>query len=88
MASSAIIAERGNSGDVVRIVTALATLVHGGSLATLDETTFWRERTDGDVNDELGADTIAALVKCFMLEWSVELDYKIYHRLLIDLMFS
>jgi hypothetical protein len=88
MASSAILAERGNSGDAVRIVTDLAALIHGRSLASLDETRFWRDNADHDIDEELDADTVAALVKCFVLEWSVEFDYQIYHRLPIDLVFT
>ncbi|EUC38293.1 hypothetical protein COCCADRAFT_22171 [Bipolaris zeicola 26-R-13] len=100
MASSAILAERGNSGDAVRIVTALAALEHSGGyepdLSDLDETTFWRrsvsERVTGTEEDgvdveRLSRDTVVALVKCFVLEWSVDFDYQFYHRLPIDLLF-
>jgi hypothetical protein len=88
MASSAVLAERGNSGDAVRIVTALAAQVHGGKLAALDETSFGRRDADYNTDGELDADTVAALVKCFVFEWSVEFDYQVYHRLPIDLLFT
>ncbi|KAF5848372.1 hypothetical protein GGP41_005772 [Bipolaris sorokiniana] len=100
MTSSAILAERGNSGDAVRIVTALAALEYAGGnepdLSTLDETAFWRrivsEKVTGIKENEvdngwLSRDAIAALVKCFVLEWSVDFDYQFYHRLPTDLLF-
>lgn len=80
MAASAVLAKRGNSGDAVRIVTALAGEIHGGSLNELDETTFWRERSSKPkIVDSLDPDTVVALVKCFVLEWSIDFDYQMYH---------
>jgi hypothetical protein len=88
MAASAVLAGRGNSGDAVRIVTALA-LVSLPSDYYLDETTFWRD-VPATVRGPriLTNDTVAALVKCFVLEWSVDFDYQMYHQLPIDLIFS
>lgn len=85
MAASAVLAGRGNSGDAVRIVTALAEQVHGGNVAQRDETIFWREPQQKPGDGILGRDAIVALVKCFVLEWSVDFNYQIYHQLPITL---
>jgi hypothetical protein len=42
MAARAVSAGRGNSGDVVRIVTDIALLLWNETTPELDETTFWR----------------------------------------------
>jgi hypothetical protein len=87
MASSAVLAGRGNSGDAVRIVTALAEQIHGGTAAQRDTTSFW---TGGlaDVSKEtqLQPDEIVALVKCFVLEWSQDFNYQMYHQLPLTLL--
>lgn len=85
MAASAILARRGNSGDAVRIVTALAEQIHGGSIQEYDHISFWGK--DGPLLDsDLTPDEVVALVKCFVIEWSQDFDYQIYHQLPITLL--
>lgn len=87
MAAGAVLAIVGNSGDAVRIVTALAEQIHGGTREQRDTTSFWREsRSAEEPHDEL--DKIVALVKCFVLEWSQEFNYDMYHDLPMQLLFA
>lgn len=69
----------GNSGDAVKIVTDIALILLDEEVATLDETNCWRlvEPTSG--SPSLSLMVVVALVKCFLLEWSNELDYQMYH---------
>ena len=84
----------GESGDNVRIVTDIARLLALGSLVDLDETRFWRGQIGNrkrdpatlDVNLSLEPDTIIALTKLFVLEWSHELDHKLYEDLPLELL--
>ncbi|KAI9375163.1 hypothetical protein BJX61DRAFT_191812 [Aspergillus egyptiacus] len=80
MATSAVLAGSGNSGDMVRIVTDIALTLWNGALSELDATSFWRYTepcpSDSPILDPMA---VVALVKCFVLEWSVELDYQMYH---------
>lgn len=88
MASSAVLAGSGNSGDVVRIVTDIALLWWGHStrMADLDATTFWRSpRSWTKSSSSLEPMAVVALVKCFVMEWSNELDYQMYHDLPMEL---
>lgn len=69
----------GESGDNVRIVTDIAKLLARDSR-------FWRGQIENRkqdpatlvVNPKLEPDTIIALTKLFVLEWSNELDHKLY----------
>lgn len=83
MAANAVLAGRGNSGDAVRIVTALAEQIHGGTTQQRDVTSFWE-----NPGTKLGPDAIVALVKVFVLEWSQEFNYQMYHQLPITLLFG
>ncbi|EEP81452.1 predicted protein [Uncinocarpus reesii 1704] len=84
MAASAVRAGSGNAGDITRIVTDIATALWNGATAALDETTFWRSQPGQD-SPALSPMDVAALVKCFILEWSNELDYQIYHDLPLEM---
>lgn len=84
MAASAILAGVGNSGDSVRVVAdIIAVMVGNWDTPRLDNVKFWRtkERT-------LNADGIVALTKVFVLEWSIEFDYQMYHNLPMTLYFG
>lgn len=86
MAAGAIIAGSGNSGDLVRVVTDVAlALCTVNSTEELDETHFWRSDTD-DLH--LNQETVIGLIKCFLLEWSTELDYQMYHDLPLRVEFA
>ncbi|KMU83501.1 hypothetical protein CIHG_01283 [Coccidioides immitis H538.4] len=85
MATSAVAAGSGNSGDVVRIVTDIAMILWDGTTAELDETTFWRYDDPVESSPVLSPMAVVALVKCFVLEWSVDLDYQMYHDLPLEL---
>ncbi|TVY50729.1 hypothetical protein LCER1_G006125 [Lachnellula cervina] len=89
MAESSIMAGAGSSGDLVRIVIALVEVLledsQVGRSKNKDQTKFWRgQRTQGG-NMDLGMDEIIGLVKYFVLEWSQELDYQLYHQLPVSL---
>ncbi|OQE04504.1 hypothetical protein PENVUL_c032G08408 [Penicillium vulpinum] len=79
MAASAVMAGQGNSGDVVRIVTEIAAISSGSPISDLDETGFWRDTIPTSSSPILNPMTVIALVKCFVLEWSVDLNYQMYH---------
>lgn len=94
MAASAVLAGQGNSGDSVRVVTDIAAVYVGDwDVARLDEVEFWRREDvrrdavqDGPV--QLDAQGVVALTKFFVLEWSQEFDYQLYHHLPISLYFA
>ena len=89
MAASAILAGRGNSGDAVRGVTALAEVMHGGTITQRNVTDFWRQsRSEPESVRPLDADAIVALVKCVTVECSVDFDYELYYQLPLDFLFS
>ncbi|OQD81451.1 hypothetical protein PENANT_c027G10148 [Penicillium antarcticum] len=85
MASSAVLAGQGNSGDAVRVVTDIAAILWDGDASTLDETHFWRQKTPEPCSAILSPMAVVALVKCFVLEWSLDLDYQMYHDLPLEL---
>lgn len=84
----------GESANNVRIVTDIAKLLAHDSHVNLDETRFWRgpiENRKQDpatlvVNPKLEPDTIIALTKLFVLEWSNELDHKLYEDFPLELL--
>lgn len=83
----------GESGDNVRIVTDIAKLLVQGISVDL-ETSFWRGQIENRkrdpatlvVNPTLEPDTIIALTKLFVLEWSHELDHKLYEDFPLELL--
>jgi hypothetical protein len=88
MAASAVIAGVGNSGDSVRVVTDIVAVMTGDwDISRLDEVNFWRqeERVSGAKLDLQG---VVALTKVFVLEWSQEFDYQMYHHIPISLYFG
>lgn len=85
MAASAVLAGQGNSGDAVRVVTEIAAVFCDGKVSSFDETTFWRHASPTPSSPTLGPMAVVALVKCFVLEWSVELDYQMYHDFPLEL---
>lgn len=88
LAANSVLAGSGNSGDSVRVVTDTALLLSEKDLSVLDETDFWRrERHTLSKGSWLSANAIIALTKCFVLEWSIEFDYQMYHDLPPELLF-
>lgn len=86
MAASAVLLGKGNSGDLVRVVTDIIhALVDDWSMDQLDEVSFWRLPDEDKKFDLVGA---VALTKVFIVEWSNEFDYQMYHDLPINLMFA
>lgn len=85
IAASAVLAGQGNSGDAVRVVTEIAAVLWDGTKFGLDETQFWRCATPEPCSSTLSPPTVVALVKCFVLEWSVDLDYQMYHDLPLEM---
>ena len=91
IAYSSVMAGVGDSGDAVRIVTDAALLSwNGGISETLDETAFWRAQLKSPSSGDapLTPQMLIALTKCFVLEWSIEFDYQIYHDLPTELLFG
>jgi hypothetical protein len=92
MAEAAILEGKGDSGDLVRIVTdAVRVMLGHEDLAskehfkTLDEVKFWRmANTERRLNDA----GIIALTKFFVLEWSIPLNYQLYHQLPVTMNFG
>ena len=86
-AATSIMEVGGDSGDSVRIVTAAARLLNDKPDQELDETHFWRSfvgkpaPTELPETEPLGDDAIIALTNLFVLEWSNELDHKLYEDL-------
>ena len=88
LAANSVLAGSGNSGDSVRVVTDAALLLSAKDVSTLDETRFWREKRHDLAKESLiSTDAIIALTKCFVLEWSNEFDYQMYHDLPPELLF-
>ncbi|KAI1102113.1 hypothetical protein F4804DRAFT_278821 [Jackrogersella minutella] len=88
MAASAVLSGGGNSGDSVRVVTDIAAVCVGGAVHSLDQVAFWRrDHADGGDGD-LDPEAVVALTKFFVLEWSQEFDYQLYHHLPISLYFG
>lgn len=88
LAASSVLAGSGNSGDSVRVVTDAALLLSDKDPSVLDETNFWREERHGlSKGSALSTSAIIALTKCFVLEWSNEFDYQMYHDLPPELLF-
>ena len=96
MAESSIMAGVGNSGDLVRVVIAVLEVLiehsqDDGWSKNKDETDFWKgliqktKDSDSDIDLDLNMDSIIGLVKFFVLEWSQELDYQLYHQLPVSL---
>ncbi len=84
MAASAVLAGEGNSGVSVRVVTDLVTVLVGDpNLAKLDEVNFWRRP-----QVVFDTEAIIALTKLFILEWSREFDYQVFHHIPISLRFG
>ncbi|KAJ5116444.1 hypothetical protein N7456_000792 [Penicillium angulare] len=81
MAMGAIMAGCGDSADLVRIVTDIALILWDGTASDLDKTTFWSHQSSSTDLTILSPMVIIALVKVFVLEWSVDLDYQMYHDL-------
>lgn len=88
MASSAVLAGRGNSGDAVRVVTDIAVILWNGDSSALDETHFWRQLIPELSSPTLSTMAVIALTKCFVLEWSLDLDYQLYHDFPLELYFG
>jgi hypothetical protein len=81
MAASAILAGEGNSGDLVRVVTEVVlVLVEDWPVSKLDEVRVWTQS-----ERELDLQGVVAMTKVFVLEWSNEFDYQMYHDLPINL---
>ena len=91
-AAASVVMDGGDSGDSVRIVTAAALLLWNGSDEGLDETQFWRSQVDKtdvgeiDASTLLEPDVVIALTKLFVLEWSNELDHKLYEDLPLEML--
>lgn len=82
-AAGAVRAGNGKSADLVRVVTDAVLTVLPMADWELDETHYWR-------NDRpsLDQEAYVALTKCFILEWSTDFDYQIYHKLPTKLYFG
>jgi len=90
MTASAVMEGSGDSGDLVRVVTDIAR-VHLGHTKLdqrfdeLDDVQFWRLP---EKDRKLDAAGVVALTKFFVLEWSIETDYQLYHQLPLSVNFG
>jgi hypothetical protein len=86
IAESAVLLGKGNSGDLVRVVTdIMLIMVSEWSMDQLDEVHFWRSPEEESELNLVGA---VALTKMFIVEWSNEFDYQVYHDLPVSLKFA
>lgn len=86
MAASAVLLGKGNSGDLVRVVTdIMLARANEWTVEQLDEVHFWRLP---DEEKSLTVEGAVALTKVFIVEWSNEFDYQMYHDLPINLKFG
>ncbi|EPE27491.1 hypothetical protein GLAREA_04282 [Glarea lozoyensis ATCC 20868] len=95
MAQSSVLSGGGNSGDLVRIVVGIVDAIlemsgPGTDTVNKDETKFWRKAVLNKKQNELlkwdlSNQEFVGLAKFFVLEWSQELDYQLYHELPVDL---
>ena len=89
-AAASVAVDGGDSGDSVRIVTAAARLCWNVKVEKLDETNFWRDqvgkRDEKPVTGLLGGEEVVALVKLWVLEWSNEVDHKLYRDLPLEML--
>ena len=90
LAESAILSGGGNSGELVRVVVAIVECIAKVSeidIPARHHTILWSEGRDAVYveDDRLDLDTLIALTKIFVLEWSQELDYQLYHELPVEL---
>lgn len=75
--------------DSNRYPRGAATMYGDGTISALVETRFWRsERFGVEKGGWLSPRAVVALTKCFVLEWSFELDYRMYHDLPMDILFG
>lgn len=60
-----------------------------GAESGKDQTTFWTNNRGippvQPAETKLSPDTIVALIKVYMVRWSSEFDYDIYHKLPVTL---
>ena len=80
LVANSVLAGRGNSGDAVRVVIDTAALLWSEEARGLDETRFWRQGKhvlgEGEGKEQkLDVDTVVALTKVFVLEWSQDCDF-------------
>ena len=89
-AAASVTVDGGDSGDSVRIVTAAARLCWDVEEEQLDETNFWRKQVEKRGVDPgtglLGGEEVVALVKLWVLEWSNEVDHKLYRDLPLEML--
>lgn len=91
-AAASVAVDGGDSGDSVRIVTAAARLCWDVEEEELDETNFWRKQVGSHIGEKviglLGGEEVVALVKLWVLEWSNEVDHKLYRDLPLEMLFA
>ncbi|KAH3915670.1 hypothetical protein HBI56_146820 [Parastagonospora nodorum] len=86
MAASAVLFEKGNSGDLVRaVMDVMLALVNEWSMDQLGEVRFWS--LSGEEKD-LNLTGAVALTKMFIVEWSNEFDCHMYQDFSISLKFA
>ena len=86
----------GESRNNLRIITNIARLLAANRLVNLDETYFWKEQIENRkqdpanlvVNPRLESYPIIMLTKLFVLEWSHELDHRLYEDFSLEFLVS
>ena len=90
MACSAVLQGGRFSSDLVRVVTDVVRVRLGHAeltahLEELDEVLFWRLPPS---ERKLNAAGVVALAKFFVLEWSTDLEYRLYNQLPLTMRFG
>ncbi|KAI9801882.1 MAG: hypothetical protein M1833_002196 [Piccolia ochrophora] len=90
-AAGAVLKEGGgDSGDSVRVVTDVARILAYRPEQELDKTRFWSDMLGKEVQPvpvkELDPDTVIALVKLFVVQWSNELHHNVWENLPLELL--
>ena len=73
IATRALMTDHGTCRNTVLVVTNIAAILWDAAPSDLDQTSFWRYENPVAHSSTLDPTTVIALVKCFVLEWSVEL---------------
>ncbi|KAL8741879.1 MAG: hypothetical protein Q9184_008331 [Pyrenodesmia sp. 2 TL-2023] len=88
-AASAMLGDDRASGDTCRVITGLGELLWQGVESGMDKTTFWTNSREipqvQPAGTKLSPDTIVALIKVYMVRWSRDFDYDVYHKLPVTL---
>ncbi|KAI4199290.1 MAG: hypothetical protein LQ346_002599 [Caloplaca aetnensis] len=77
------------SGDTCRVITGLAELIWQSVESGMDKTIFWATNREippaQPAGTKLSPDTVVAIIKVYLVRWSRDFDYDVYHKLPVTL---